>query len=482
MNISRFFPRFNRSVSSASQRTMLHPPGLARLVHWSPQQLPPFVRRSAVAMRYLTLLAPLNWAALPGRHETRPHPGPRPRSLSPYVAAFFVKLAQRQTSMAQLRQYLVDHPALTWTLGFPVQMCVDAPHGFDVSTSLPSPAYFSHVLRHLPNDSLQFLLSNTVSQLRLTLPPDVAFGQEVVLDTKHILAWVKENNPKAYIKEGRFDNDQQPAGDPDCKLGCKRRRNLPPAVTPTQEGLAADGLGVGKGEFYWGYASGVVATKIPVWGEFVLAELTQTFDKSDVSYFHPLMSMVEKRLGFCPPFGAADAAYDAFYVYEYFHRAGGFAAVPLAKRGKSDLQFNDDGLPFCQAQLPMPLRNTFMHRTSLVVHERGRYACPLLFPQSTGEICPIDHPRWPKGGCLVTLSTSIGARIRHQLDRESPAYKRLYQQRTAVERIFSQAVALGIEQPKLRNQCSITNQNTLIYVLINLRALQRVQERLSATR
>ena len=48
------------------------------------------------------------------------------------------------------------------------------------------------------------------------------------------------------------------------------------------------------------------------------------------------------------------------------------------------------------------------------------------------------------------------------------------QQRTAVERIFSQAVALGIERPKLRNQLAIANQNTLIYILINLRAMQRL--------
>jgi len=39
------------------------------------------------------------------------------------------------------------------------------------------------------------------------------------------------------------------------------------------------------------------------------------------------------------------------------------------------------------------------------------------------------------------------------------------------------ALALGIEWPKLRNKCSITNQNTLIYILINMRALKRIQAR-----
>jgi len=50
-----------------------------------------------------------------------------------------------------------------------------------------------------------------------------------------------------------------------------------------------------------------------------LAELTQPFDQPDVSYFRPLLAQVEQRLGFKPRFGALDAAFDAFYVYEYFH-------------------------------------------------------------------------------------------------------------------------------------------------------------------
>ena len=46
----------------------------------------------------------------------------------------------------------------------------------------------------------------------------------------------------------------------------------------------------------------------------------------------------------------------------------------------------------------------------------------------------------------------------------------------ATERINAQALALGIERPKLRNQQAITNQNTLIYALINLRALRRLAD------
>ena len=119
----------------------------------------------------------------------------------------------------------------------------------------------------------------------------------------------------------------------------------------------------------------------------------------------------------------------------------------------------------------MPLMSTFIKRTSLVKHQQGRYLCPLLHPEPMGSTCPINHEKWPDGGCKTVMPTAPGARIRYQLDRNSERYKAIYRQRTATERIFSQAVNLGIERPKLRNRAAIANVNTLIYLLINLRAM-----------
>ena len=127
----------------------------------------------------------------------------------------------------------------------------------------------------------------------------------------------------------------------------------------------------------------------------------------------------------------------------------------------------------------MPLKYTYQCRTTLIAHERGRYACPLRYPEPTPEVCPVQHKNWARNGCVTTLATSKGARLRYQIDRDGELYKEIYKQRTATERINSQAVALGIERPKLRNGVSIANHNTLTYVLINLHALQRVHQRLS---
>lgn len=456
-----------------------------------PDGLPLCVRQAPVALRYLELLAPLDWANFPERDlatqwciPTMPY--------VPFVAAYLVKLDQQLMYMPRLRRYLVEHPVLPAVLGFPIPGDGCSLSAATVDAALPTHRHFARILQHIPNTTLQWLLDDTVRLLQLELA-DVtdSFGHAVSLDTKHILAWVKENNPKAFVSD-RFDNTKQPTGDADCKLGCKRKHNQrtkDEKPTPSNEPATPrtnprSPKGVPVGDFYWGYASGVVATKIPGWAEVVLAELTQPFNQGDTSYFAPLMADTERRLGFRPRFGAFDAAFDAFYIYEYFHQEGqpwqaGFAAVPWAKRGPAR-SFDANGFPLCEAGLAMPLKTAFMCHTETIPHQKGRYACPLLYPapgarKPTADACPVNNERWDKGGCVTTLATGIGARLRHQIDRDSDLYKEIYDQRTATERINSQAVDLGIERPKLRNQQAITNLNTLTYVLINLRALHRVR-------
>ena len=487
--LARFWPTSQAQAAVAEPPLPLQRPALNLLADY-PLWLPDRVRNCPVVQKYLHLFGALPWDQFPERPTDRAWPGSVPQPRAAFVAAFLVKIYEQKPYMPALRQYLVEHPALVWLLGFRLKPDPTSPWGFDVEASLPTARHFGRVLRQLDNQACQFLLDATVQLLAQALPADLNFGQAISLDTKAILAWVKENNPKAYLKEkDRLTKSRQPKGDPDCKLGCKKKANRPPASaaaqttsaqgTPTKQAVAPTNFS-SSDQYFWGYASGLVATKIPGWGEFALAELTQTFDKGDATYFFPLMTATEKRLGFKPPYGALDCAYDTFYVHQYFHDAGGFAAVPFADRGHFFFQFDEQGLPLCQAGLPMPLKSTYICRTAEVEHQKGRYACPLLCPEPTGQVCPVAHKNWPKGGCVTTIATSIGARLRYQLDRNSEAYKQLYKQRTATERINAQAKEWGIERPKLRNQAAITNANTLIYVIINLLALHRVHKKLQA--
>jgi hypothetical protein len=438
--------------------------------------LPGFVANCPTSLRLLELLGPLHWGAFPERNLQR-NWGQITIPYRALAAAELIKLNEGLASFGQLKTFLIEHPGLVWLLGFPLQPAPNHLLGFNARASLPTQRHFTKMLHQLPNPSLQFLLANIVQLILDELKARHASPVTCIsLDTKHILAWVKENNPKAYVPE-RFNKFSQPAGDPDCRLGCKRRHNQ---ITPAHNPRPAQAVKVG--EYYWGYGSGVVVTIAPPWGEFVLAELTQPFDQADTTYFFPLMAQTEARLGFRPRIGTFDAAFDAWYVYAYFHResdpAGGFAAVPFSEKGGykvTDRLFSPDGHPLCAAGFPMTLHFTFIDRTSsLIEHERAKYICPLLASHRRRS-CPANHRNWKRGGCTAMMPTSIGARLRYTLNRDSEAYKNAYRARTAVERINSQAVALGIERPHLRNAQAIANQNTLIYTLINLRFLQRLR-------
>jgi hypothetical protein len=446
--------------------------------------LPAWVAADPVVQHYRALLGTLPWDQFPERPTDRAWPGPHPDPRAPFVAAYLIKLHEGKRYMSGLRDFLIKHPALVWWLGFERVLDASARHGFDVAASVPKRRHFSSVLRELPNEALQFLLSATVQLLRATLPPEQqpSFGDTIAGDTQAILAWVKENNPKQYIKEGRLDKTRQPKGDLDCKLGVKKSRNSAPAdadgdeqPTPSSDAKPASQLQVGV-DILWGYASGIVVTQLPTGTEVVLAERTRPFNESDPSYFQPLMELVEQRLGRKPRYGTWDCAFDAHYVYDYFAQAGGWAAVPFnpGKKG-AERQFAQDGTPLCAAELPMTLQFTYQHRSSLIPHVREKFRCPLLFPTATGQVCPIADAHFETGGCTTTIAQGPGSRLRHMLDRESDAYKQLYAKRTMVERINSQAEALDIIGPKLRSGKAIANRNTLTYVLINLRALSRLR-------
>lgn len=481
-----FLAPFNRLRAALQPPPLcpLAPPEVPCPLTHPAASLPAWVESDPLVRKYRALIGTLPWDRFPERPTDRPWPGPAPDPRAPFVAAFLLKLHEGKRYMSELRTFLIEHPALVYWLGFARVADPTAPYGFDVRQTVPKRRHFSSVLRTLPNPSLQFLLSASVQLLQATLPPEqqALFGDTIAGDTQAILAWVKENNPKQFIKEGRLDKSRQPKGDPDCKLGVKKARNAAPPnadgydpVAPTTDAQPAKSLQVGV-DILWGYASGVVATRLPDGTEVVLAERTRPFNESDPSYFFPLMQQVEARLGRKPRFGAWDAAYDAHYVYDYFEQGGGFAAVPFnpGRRG-GKRRFDQDGRPLCAASLPMTLQFTYTHRSDLIEHQREKFRCPLLFPSATGAACPIADAHWDKGGCTSTIAAGAGSRIRHMLDRESEAYKQLYAKRTMVERINSQAEALGILHPKLRRGRAIANRNTLTYVLINLRALSRLR-------
>ena len=447
-----------------------------------------------VVAQYRTFFSFFAWSLVDDWQAHRSGLGRPAHPESAYLKAFLIRQNEGFLYTSQLRRFLLRHPLLVIELGFHLVLDPSAPYGFDVEATLPCRYWLTEKLRLLDQDLLQALLQATVVALQQEIP---GLGEVVAFDVKHIYAWVKQNNPRVYIKE-RYDKDQVLSGDPDCKLGVKRssNRDIPDAPTqpeqpvPTTPSSASTSTPPAdkkekkarpdqkeekekKGhkeekEYLWGYGSGVAAATDPVYGEVVLAEYTLPFNEADLTYFRPLLHRAVLATGQYPTHLAADAAFDCWSIYTCC-APGGIAAVPLRKVTKT--KFAPDGVPLCARGLRMHPTYQFQHTNG---YRAQRYRCPFLFPQRTGQTC--SHAQFVTDkGCVKDINIEPGGLRRVLLDRTSPQYHAVYHQRTACERINSQSQALGIERPKVRNIRSVRNLNTLIYLVMNVRALEKAQ-------
>ncbi len=453
-----------------------------------------------VVQHYRAFFALLNWEPFLPAQPTCRKRGEHGHPKTAYIKALLVKLCEGKDSIPKLRTYLLQHPLLVLELGFEPKLDPSHPYGFDVEAPLPKQRWLRHQQQHLDHRCLQDLFHHTVVDLQAAIP---GLGETVAVDVTHIYAWVKQNNLRDYVKE-RFNPVLQPSGDPDCRLGVKRSTNQQscdeetqeptgdasapsthtpgtqsppgsPTVPPGPAGKRTKGQATSPShkkeqkEYLWGYGSGIITATTPDYGDVVLAEDTQTFNENDVTYYHPLFRQMVAVMQQFPLHVAADAAFDAWHVYQTCVLRGGIAAVPLNLHGHPEVPRDPDGVPLCS-------RGWRMHPTKHFHHGAGyrvqRYQCPLLFPKATGQTC--THEQFQKHkGCVKEINIEKGGLMRVMLDRGSPLYKAVYTQRTSTERINSQSEALGIKRPKVRNGRSVANLNTLTYIIINAKALQK---------
>ena len=374
------------------------------------QTLAKLIEIDALVQRYRAVFALFDWTACEPSAAPR-GPGRPAHPKSAYLKAFLVKAYEHKASMPQFRTFLLDHPLLVLELGFRPVLDIEQPYGFVVQQTVPTVRWWNAQLRLLDRRLFADLLTQTVSALQQEI---AGLGEVVAFDVTHIYAHVQENNLRAYVKE-RYNPELQPTGDPDCKLGVKRSTNQEQPDGSTKE----------EKEYLWGYGSGIASATSPDYGDVVLAEYTQPFNENDITYFVPLYLQTVAALGRFPLHITADAAFDAWYVYETCVHRNGIAAVPKNQHGHPESQRACDGVPLC----PVGLR---MHPTYQFSHTYGyrsqRFRCPLLFPQPTGQSC--DHEQFLKGkGCVKDLNWEAGAQMRVTLNRDGPLYQAVYRQR-----------------------------------------------------
>jgi hypothetical protein len=228
---------------------------------------------------YRALFALLDWSVIPDKPLLSCAPGRRPHPRSAYLKALLVV-----------------------ELGFQLHLDITQPYGFNVARTVPSARWLRQQQRELPHHWLEALLAATVEALHEEIP---ALGETVAFDVTHIYGWVRENHLRVYTPRP-FNVSHIPAGDPDCRLGVKKSSNQEQPDGSTKE----------KKESLFGYGSGVASSTDPVYGDVVLAEFTQPFNENDISYFVPWDLQTVANLNRFPKHITADAAFDAWYVYQ----------------------------------------------------------------------------------------------------------------------------------------------------------------------
>lgn len=402
---------------------------------------PPHFAYDPVAQRYEALFGWLDWRVVPEKDDSLPQRGRLPHPAAAYIKAYMIMVNQKLDYQTDLYDYLCDHPALVWVIGWRLVADEGSPYGFDVAASVPSARHLRRQLGALDTRVLATLLTQTVQQAVVVMP---GLGETVSMDTKHIYAHVKENNLRVEVKD-RYDPTLQPPGDPDCRLGVKRQHNQGDehADAPADK------------EYVWGYGTGIAVTQTPDKDALVLGEMTQPFNANDVTYGLPLLHQAMCSLGFPPRNVTADAAFDAWYLYQGPAELGGIAAIALNLRGNSPTQLGPHDRPLCACN--------------------GQEMAPLT--QWVEDTHRLQRFRCSACGTVRKMNIELGNLMRWRLDRHSDTYKALYKQRTATERVNSQAKALGIERPRQCRRAPIARRNTLIYIIINIRALRRYHER-----
>jgi hypothetical protein len=418
------------------------------------------VEHDPLVLHYKQIFHVLDFSLLP-----EPRTGPKGNSPEVYAKVFLVMIEEGIESSGKLRQFLVRHPALVVFLGFQLKgISQDLPFGFHREKTVPCARHLRRKLQEFQNSHLKLLLYDTIIKLqKLELLNGIA-----AMDTKEILAHVKENNPKQYVKD-RYKKGKIPCGDKTCALGAKPSSNK-------------DANGKKKPRYFWGYKSGAIFSQTEH-GLVCLSECTSPAAKADVRFFFTMILPLV-LLGIDVKVFLADAAFDAWYVYAAIDALGAKAYIPINTRGHKILkqEFGPNGRPVCQKGLEMDNSGKWFDKQK--GYHRQKATCPMVNP-TTGKRkkkhedtdCEILNTK-PKG-CTRVINLDDPDNLRFAIDRQSREFKDTYKQRTQAERGFSTLKNYGIETPIQRNVNSVSNLATLAYCLMNAKVIVKAEEQLT---
>ena len=382
---------------------------------------------SAPKARFYDLLFQnLDLSEFPESTAVTGRPGFSKRTL---LRAFFVMKCECFEYITDLKDYLENNLLIAYYCGF------------DIMKPLPSYWTFDRFIRELDHSLLENLMQGQVSKLVGLGIIDSSF---IALDSTPVFANTKQNNPKSFAKN-RFDKNNQPKSDKDCKLGVH---------------TASNQHNEKNYEFFWGYKNHVLVdciTGLPI------CEMTTTAEVADSTVTLDILARTNKYLPLEECTFIADKAYDVKAIYntvkDVYH---GDCVIPLNKRNTKSSKKLSYGHPICEAGLAMHKDGKFSDRG----RTRQKYCCP--FKRLKCGSCPCNHKNWNNGkknrGC--TKYVTIPDDYRLSIDRESVSFKKIYALRTEAERYNSRFKATKQERLWVHGMNAAQNLNTIAHIAL----------------
>ena len=323
------------------------------------------------------------------------------------------------------------------------------PLGLDLLKKPPSDERFSEFLRSNANGYFQIVRILLVQEL---INEGVISGTAIGFDSCPIEAIVKENNLKTSVKD-RYDKHRFVSGDKHARLGVSI--HFP---TPFKKQI----------HYFWGYRNHIIndlQSELPLW------EITLQANKSEKPVGLSMLKELHQSFSLPIEVVAGDANYDVEYILKYIvEQMKAEAMIPRNTGNTQNTPYTikKDKI-YCQAELPMYRKGKMTNKGVIYC----QYSCPLHWSKEfrgTYLFCPAGHPKFlTQKGCnvLIRLTPSVREKINYGTQR----FKKVYNQRTSVERVFSRLLSISMQNPTVKGLRAVRNHCTIAHITVLLVAL-----------
>lgn len=340
--------------------------------------------------------------------------------------------------------------------------------------SVPSRHRYEESLHNIPNEILQKVFR---TQIRTLISSKTITGKFLSIDATPVIANVKENNPKVFV-EGKFNKHKIPKNDPDARLGVMIVQNAPKKQIekeqkPQQLELFKSTKPKDKQiQFFWGYRNFTIFDSL---SELPVFEITVPANVAESKMFIPCFKKLFRNFKFKPKGILADAIHDADYIRKFIRKklkTKDF--IPINPRAtKQEIKFTTQNTRICIAGFEMYPWGKFKDRGRL----RQKHVCPITHLKWFAKIfptCPMNHPRFPIGGCYAYTRLDKSYR-QSAINPKSPYFKKIYKLQSGSERGFSRLLELYMQYPSVTGLNAVTNHCTLAHITVLAIAIAAVK-------